>query len=143
LLQIESFSTFICETSIAFDETITPIQRHYLVDSGMIEITDTRKKPAMIVHVVMFKAQTSQKDQLPAIKAKLEALPAQIEQIQQYEVGLDEVGSDRSYDMVLYSRFASYDDLQTYQQHPEHQAVLSDIQAVMAQVHAVDYTLPE
>jgi len=95
----------------------------------------------MIAHLVFFKAKPDQKDRLSEVKARLEALPPIIAEIKQYEVGINEVESARAYDMSLYSQFDSYDTMQVYQQHPDHQAVLKLILDVMDNIYAVDYTL--
>jgi len=95
----------------------------------------------MIVHIVVFRMKSDKKEQLSALKAALEALPEQIEQIQFYEVGINEVESARSFDMSLYSKFNSYEEMQTYQKHPAHQAVLQQLLDASENIYAVDYTL--
>ena len=49
------------------------------------------------------------------------------------------IETDRSYDISLYSKFDSVADLETYQKHPEHQAVVQAIAPHMASIIAVDY----
>lgn len=93
----------------------------------------------MIAHVVFLKVKN--KSQAGAIKEKLEALPAQIPEIKKYEVGIDEVESERSFDICLYSQFDSYDTLKIYNEHPAHVEVLGFIRQHAEKVHAVDYTL--
>ena len=93
----------------------------------------------MISHIVMLKL----KDKVAAseIKARLETLPAQIPEIKGYEVGVDELGSPRSFDLALYSQFESYDTLQIYNEHPAHVEVLAFIRENAETVYAVDYTV--
>ncbi len=93
----------------------------------------------MIAHIVVLKLKD--KSAAGELKAALEALPAKIEQIRKYEVGIDEVESPRSFHMSLYSQFESYDDLKIYNEHPDHVAVLGIIREHAETVHAVDYTL--
>lgn len=93
----------------------------------------------MITHVVMFQFKPDQKDRAPELEQALMALPATIEQIQHYEVGLNIIESARACDMVLISKFESLDDLQTYQAHPDHQDVLKLVREITESIHAVDY----
>lgn len=93
----------------------------------------------MIAHVIFLKL--TDKSIAQEIKAKLDALPAQIPEIKHYEVGIDEVESSRSFDICLYSQFENYDTLKIYNEHPAHVAVLDFIRAHADKVHAVDYTL--
>ena len=97
----------------------------------------------MIAHVVMLKFKLDRDEAVQEIKQRLDMLPAMIPEIVYYEVGLNELGSDRAFDLVLYSKFASYDDLKTYNNHPEHVSVLQLIGQHVEKAHSVDYTLPE
>lgn len=92
----------------------------------------------MVTHIVMMKFKD--KADATEVKARLDALPEQIEQIKTYEVGIDELDTDRSYHLVLYSQFDSYETMDVYQNHPAHQAVLKYIGTVVDKVHVVDYT---
>jgi len=97
----------------------------------------------MIAHVVMLKFKLDRDEAVQEIKQRLDMLPAMIPEIVYYEVGLNELGSDRAFDLVLYSKFASYDDLKTYNNHPEHVSVLQLNGQHVEKDHSVDYTLPE
>lgn len=92
----------------------------------------------MITHIVFLKLK--QKSDAAEVKKRLSALPAQIPEIQTYDIGIDEIDSPRSFHMALYSQFESYDTLKIYSEHPAHQAVLAYIREVADTVHAVDYT---
>ena len=95
----------------------------------------------MIVHVVTLKFKPEIPDAAAEAKRRLDTLPAQIEQIRHYEVGLNVVESPRAHDLAIYSKFDSLDDLQTYQAHPAHLEVLDYIKSVMSDIVAVDYEL--
>lgn len=92
----------------------------------------------MITHIVFFKVKEPHLAQ--EIKTKLEALPPLIPQIITFELGLNELESPRAFDLSLYSTFESYETMKTYQDHPEHQAVLPFIRESCSAIHSVDYT---
>lgn len=95
----------------------------------------------MLVHIVVFRFKEDRKGEMKALRAALESLPGLIEEIEFYEVGLNEVESARSFDMSLYSKFTSYESMQRYQAHAAHQAVLKQLLDASEQIYAVDYTL--
>ncbi|MGL1930558.1 MAG: Dabb family protein [Desulfotalea sp.] len=79
----------------------------------------------MIKHIVMWKLKSKT---LPLeqcidallIKKTLEGLKDKIEEIQKIEVGFDFSGDETAWDIILYSEFASKEDLNNYQKHPAH-----------------------
>ncbi|MDZ8117687.1 Dabb family protein [Pontiella agarivorans] len=94
----------------------------------------------MIKHIVMWKF----KDDVPAeerveMKNRLEALKGVAPTLLDIEVGLDVLGTDQSKDIVLYSEFASLEDLKAYAEHPEHVKVGEFIKPRVCERHAVDY----
>ncbi len=97
----------------------------------------------MITHIVFmkFKERDPQIPQL--VKEKLMTLPAKIPQIKHYEVGIDVLHSERSYDVALVSKFDSLDDLKIYNVHPDHVEVLPYIRSVLEVSAAVDYESQE
>ncbi len=74
----------------------------------------------MITHTVLMKFIDPA--DAPEAQRLLEALPAQIEQVRSLSVGLDVVGSEVSYDLVLVTTHEDLDDLVAYQQHDAHKA---------------------
>lgn len=95
----------------------------------------------MIRHVVMFKLREELDREAikREVKARLDALPAKIDVIRQWEVGLNVVLSPRAYDVVLVSAFDDLDALQTYQQHPDHLEQVEYLKSVSESIVAVDY----
>lgn len=93
----------------------------------------------MITHIVFLKLKD--KANAEEVKARLDALPAQIDVIKTYVVGIDEMDTARSFHLSLYSQFDSYDALKVYNEHPAHVEVLGFIRENAEIVHAVDYTL--
>ena len=100
----------------------------------------------MIKHVVMWKFKESALGETKAtnlrlFKSQLEALVPIIPQIIDLEVGLNEVESDTSYDIVLISTFANKDDLSIYAKHPDHLVVSGFCAKVRESRVAVDYEI--
>ncbi len=95
----------------------------------------------MIAHVVMLKFKPENPEAAEETKTRLEALPPLIEQIKKYEIGINIIESERAYDLAIYSQFESLEELTTYNEHPEHQAVLGYIRTVITSVVAVDYEI--
>lgn len=93
----------------------------------------------MIAHVIMMKFKN--KEDAAEVKRRLETLPALIPEIKAYEVGINELESDRAFHMSLYSQFESYEALGIYGGNPDHKKVLAYILEVVDTVHSVDYTV--
>lgn len=92
----------------------------------------------MVKHVVVWKLKEENKtENAKEMKRQLEKLPALISQIKSLEVGINENGGE--YDVILITSFDSYDDLKTYDAHPEHQKVRTFIRGVVKTRIAVDY----
>ena len=77
----------------------------------------------MITHVVMFKLKEPSAENLTRCKALLDGLPSDIGEIKTYDVGIDVLRSERSWDLVLVSSFDDLDALERYRVHPRHEAV--------------------
>ena len=75
------------------------------------------------------------------IKVRIEALNSVIPQIKEVEVGINFNNSDAAYDLCLYSVFDSADDLEIYQNHPEHKKVGEYIAKVKTSRVVCDYSM--
>ena|SRR5579859_1186296 len=98
----------------------------------------------MIKHIVMWKLKEeaeghSKKENITAVKSKLESLKAAIPQIVELEVGIQMEPAEAASDVVLFSTFKSKGDLDIYQKHPEHQKVAAFIRSVVSERKIVDY----
>jgi len=97
----------------------------------------------MVKHIVMWKlkefAEGKSKDEnIKFIKSELENLVNLITQIKHLEVGKN-ILPDIDYDAVLYSEFESVEDLEIYQNHPEHKKVAAYIAKIRDGRIAGDY----
>ena len=94
----------------------------------------------MIVHIVMFKFKEENKaENIAKAKAMLEALVEKIEPLKLMEVGVDFNGSERAFDLSLYSTFETKEGLTEYAVHPAHLEVVAFIKEVTEASKVVDY----
>lgn len=96
----------------------------------------------MIVHIVMFKFKEENRDaNIEEVVNRLNALVGLIPTLKSMEVGVDFSRTERAFDMSLYSKFDSKEDLQAYAVHPEHLKVVELIKSVTLESKVVDYIL--
>ena len=96
----------------------------------------------MIVHIVMFKFRKEHKaENIAQVKQELNALVEKIDELKSMEVGVDFNGSDRAFDLSLYSTFDSKDALGCYATNPEHLKVVELIKEVTSESKVVDYEI--
>lgn len=93
----------------------------------------------MITHVVLFRLKDRGKESVEEALTVLRGLDGRIPSLRGFEVGLDVVNSDRSYDIALIARFDDLKGLDEYQNHPIHQEVVKYISGVRDASVAVDY----
>ncbi|MFB2554348.1 Dabb family protein [Herbiconiux liangxiaofengii] len=99
----------------------------------------------MIRHVVAWKTAATEPAERDAATAEitrlLSSLPPLIPSISALTVGPNMAYFDTNWDVVLVADFETLADLDAYQVHPEHQAVVPRIKALVAQRAAVDIEL--
>lgn len=100
----------------------------------------------MIKHVVMWKFEENadgrtKNENMQIFKKELEALIPIIAEIKSLEVGINEVESDASFDIILVSTFATMEDLNIYATHPDHVKVAEFCAKVRISRVVVDYTI--
>jgi hypothetical protein len=98
----------------------------------------------MIKHIVMWKLKdyaegATKKENARKAKRLLEGLKNKIKEIRVIEVGISLNDTPAAYDIVLYSGFDNVQDLETYQNHPEHLIVGDFISKVRLDRRVVDY----
>jgi SpoVK/Ycf46/Vps4 family AAA+-type ATPase len=97
----------------------------------------------MIKHIVLFQfkknaSSEAHKRLIKEIKKSLENLKGIIPELKYIETALNN-NPNESYDLSLISEFSTWDDLKTYNLHPEHQKVLQIIRQNLLQRACVDY----
>tara|TARA_A100001015_G_C14959695_1_gene700309 strand:- start:428 stop:772 length:345 start_codon:yes stop_codon:yes gene_type:complete len=98
----------------------------------------------MVKHIVFFRFNrelNSAKKQAYAkeIKQRLESLVGLIPEILTIEVGINYNATESSSDFALYSEFDNRNDLEKYQAHPEHLAVVPFVNSLIEERRVVDY----
>lgn len=98
----------------------------------------------MIKHIVAFRLKKElsadeKTDAMNKMKARLEALPPMIAELETAEVGLNFNPTDAAFDVVLTTTHNSVDDLGSYAAHPDHQEVVKYILSVISDRVVVDY----
>ena len=98
----------------------------------------------MIKHIVMWKLKEQAEGADRAtnagkMKALLDACADLVPGIFKFETALAQPGLECTYDVVLYSEFASSAALDAYQQHPQHQALKPFFGAVREARQCMDY----
>lgn len=91
----------------------------------------------MFTHVVFFKLKD--KKDIQKTRDLLLALKDKISLIKFIEVGVNIIESDRAYDLILYTKFESIDDMKAYQVHPEHVKFGEYLNGVKESTVSVDY----
>jgi len=96
----------------------------------------------MIVHIVMFKFKDeNKKANIVKTKELLDSLESKITELVSMEVGVNFDTADRAFDLSLYSKFQTKEDLNTYATHSEHLKVVEFIKSVVSESKVVDYIL--
>ncbi|QHI70062.1 Dabb family protein [Tichowtungia aerotolerans] len=91
----------------------------------------------MIKHIVIWTMkEEATLEQKTEMKNRLEALDGKVSELRKIEVGID----DDSGTISLTSEFDSIDDLNAYQEHPDHQAVVGLVRTLVCSRIACDYT---
>ena len=98
----------------------------------------------MIKHIVFWKLKDHAEGADRAanalkMKALLESCAAIVPGILKFEAALAQPGLEATYDVVLYSEFASRQALDAYQDHPDHVAIKPFIGAVREARQCMDY----
>lgn len=100
----------------------------------------------MIKHIVMWRLKefaegNNKSANAKKIKTSLEELRGKIKQIKFIEVGIDINKSAQAFDVVLNSEFENMEDLNIYQNHPEHIKIAEFISKVKNERIVVDYNV--
>lgn len=98
----------------------------------------------MIKHIVMWKLidsyeGRSKSEIAETIRDDIEALKDVIPQLKEVEVGINFNSSPAAFDLCLYSVFDSREDLEVYQNHPQHLEIAQFIAKVKTQRVVCDY----
>ncbi len=73
------------------------------------------------------------------IKSVFCPLKSKIDIVKSYEIGINYKKTDFSYDVVIISEYKSWDDLDIYIKHPEHQKAIKICSKIKKEKAIVDY----
>lgn len=93
----------------------------------------------MIKHIVMFKLKEKTQENMDQAITALNSLKGNIETLKFLEIGIDFLGSERSYDIVLTAYFDNPEDLKTYAGHKNHLPVVDIMRSLCSSSIVVDY----
>ena len=96
----------------------------------------------MVKHIVVWKMadMPDKAERAMAIKTNLEALKDKISYIKEIRVGINFNTTESASDIVLESVFETADDLNAYQNHPDHKAVGANfVRPYVSERRVVDY----
>jgi len=98
----------------------------------------------MIKHIVAWKLKEhaegrSRMENALLLKRELESMTAKIKEIRSLEVGMNFNDGQDAYDLVLVTEFTRKEDLEIYQNHPEHQRVVAILRRLRESRVVVDY----
>ena len=97
----------------------------------------------MFKHVAAFKLLTDdaelKRQQAEEFAGLIQALHGQVPGLMSMEVGIDAGRIGSHFDVVLTSTHESYADLEAYQAHPRHQAVIEHGNRIVSERAIVDY----
>lgn len=100
----------------------------------------------MIKHIVMWTLKPEAEGGTAAenaqkMKTMLEGLNGVIPTLSHLEVSTDIVAASPEADVCLYSEFATREDLDAYQVHPEHQKCVAFIKSIVSSRHVLDFEI--
>ena len=93
----------------------------------------------MFTHIVFANLTDPTPENINKARDLLQSLEGNVPQVRQLEVGVDVIRSERSFDVSLYTKFDSREDMDAYQVHPFHKGVLGEVAKLVSAVVAVDY----
>lgn len=94
----------------------------------------------MFTHAVAFKLQDPSSESRERTAAILRSMQGRIPSLLSLELGLDELGSARAWDLLLITRFADRAGYEAYRDHPYHlDPVLRHMHQAAAEAAVVDW----
>lgn len=98
----------------------------------------------MIRHIIMFKFtnitdENDRSEKAQRIEKTFGPLKSKIDIIKSYRIGINSKKTDFSYDVAIISEYATWEDLDTYINHPEHQKAIRLCIDIQKEKAIVDY----
>jgi len=98
----------------------------------------------MIRHIIMFKFtdtknDTEKSEKAEKMKSVFSPLRNIINVVESYEIAINSKKTDFSYDLAIISEYNTWEDLETYINHPEHQKAISLCKDIKKEKAVLDY----
>ncbi len=93
----------------------------------------------MIRHIVLWTLNNPA--DAPRFKALLDSCTRLVPGIVEFDVGIREVGLEANVDVVLVSTFTNAQQLEAYQNHPQHKAVAAELGTMRSGRHVLDHAI--
>lgn len=99
----------------------------------------------MVKHIVMWRLRAGDAKQrvqdLKIVKSAFEGIRDKVAGLISLEIGVDVSRIDYACDVVLYSEFATQEDLDAYAVNPEHTRVRQELEGIRVERYQVDYNI--
>lgn len=92
----------------------------------------------MFTHIVFYRLKDKKKDAV-LLREKFLSMPGLIPYLKKVKVGIDEIRSERSMDVCLYTEFETKSDYLSYRDHPEHLKIAEYVASVKTESYSVDF----
>lgn len=98
----------------------------------------------MIKHIIMFKFTDIKNDfdrseKVKKMQSSFSPLRSKIEFVKSYEIRVNSKKTNFSYDIVIISKYKSWNDLEAYINHPEHKKAIKACANISKEKAIVDY----
>lgn len=94
----------------------------------------------MVTHVVLFKLREPTPENLMTVADALRSMEGRIPALLSIDVGIDELRTERSFDIALRTTHANFAELDAYQVDPLHQSVVALIKSLAEKSVACDWS---
>ncbi|MEG1719248.1 MAG: Dabb family protein [Clostridia bacterium] len=94
----------------------------------------------MFNHIIFLNFNEPTIENAQKVKERFLEMPLIIDEIKGINVGVNEIPSERSCDLVLSLKFDNKEDMLLYQQNPFHLSICDFINTIKKSSYSVDYT---
>ena len=98
----------------------------------------------MIQHTILFKFintidDVDKENKIKRMQSAFGNLKSKIDVVKSYVIGVNSKKTDFSYDLAITSEYESWEDLEYYLKHPEHQNAISLCKDIKKEKAVIDY----
>ena len=116
------------------------LQTGSLAFLGLAGIAKAQQQQGMFVHVFLIKFKPEvPEDEVADVMKALAGLKEKIPVLKEFLVGKNMAAGEQGYHYAQVAVFEKKEDLQVYQQHPEHQAVAKQVVPKVAEASTIQF----